>query len=90
MCLNCNKTFQTAVPNWNFSVLLSDMSEATWLSVLGDQGDLIMGMQACDFNEFKDDHERVRSMLSELANTKEVSLLVRAKVKRSYGDADAS
>lgn len=66
------------------------MSEATWLSVLGDQGDIIMGMQASEFNEFKEDHDRIRNMLTEMANTKEVSLLVRAKMKRAYGEMDSS
>lgn len=58
-CYSCSKVYETAVPKWNFSIKLGDHSDAVWLSVLGEQGDAIMGMQCSEFNEIKDNFEQV-------------------------------
>lgn len=84
-CYNCSKHYETAVPNWNFSIKLSDYSDAIWLSVLGEQGDAIMGMQCSEFNQIKDDHEQVKSMLKEMENIKQLSVLIRARIDTYRG-----
>ena len=48
---------------WNFSVRVSDYSESVIINVFGDQGDLIMGMQAIEYFEFKDNKEKVKLVL---------------------------
>jgi len=61
-CFTCNRLFTIAQPTWGFSVRISDYSDSAIFNVYGEQGDLIMGMQAVDYFAIKDDKIKVRQV----------------------------
>jgi replication factor A1 len=80
-CERCDKTFQAAVPTYNFAMRVSDFTDGHIFNLMGEAGNTIIGVPADTFyNEFQD-----QKKLIEWCNSlrfKQVSLLIRAKFEQ--------
>lgn len=48
-CCKCDQSFKEANPTWNFTFRVSDYSDSGIYSLMGDAGDLVIGMTAKEF-----------------------------------------
>ena len=56
-CERCNKTYGDAVPTYNFSAKVSDLSCTISLQCLGETGEAFMGLPCTEFFEIAEDIE---------------------------------
>ena len=53
-CEKCQKTYPDCRPIYNFSILVGDLTEAKFMQVFGDIGEVILGMPAADLKAIRD------------------------------------
>ena len=83
-CERDQQYYQDAVPTYNFTVKLSDMTGSVSAQCMGEVGDIFMGMTATQFcNEMKDDLEEIKDQASKVMMNQNLSLVISAKVENS-------
>ena len=60
-CERCDKIYQDAVPTYNFTAKVSDLSSTVTVQIMGDEvGKEFIGMPCTEFYELKDDLEQIK------------------------------
>ena len=81
-CESCNKTYQDAMPTYNFSFKVQDCSGETILQCLGESGEQVMGMKCVDLHAISNDLDALREIgMSRTWN--KIKVVVRAKADQS-------
>ena len=82
-CERCSKTFDEAVPTYNFSVKVSDMSGTEIVQCMGDIGEAFMGMSCTEFYQIRDDLEQIKAQAQDCMMKKHFTLTIRARLDDS-------
>ena len=62
-CDNCDKSFDDAMPVYNFSVLVSDCSSSLRAQCLGECGEDILGMKGAEFyKDYHEDYDKMKTL----------------------------
>ena len=77
-CENCYKTYEDAVPTYNFSMAIQDHSEQRIVNCLGEVGEAILGMKCNEFYTLHEDLDQVKQ-LGLAQQWKQLTLTIRAK-----------
>ena len=79
-CAHCTKTFEDALPIFNFSVLITDCSGSIRVQCFGEVGEAVLGMTGVQF--YRAYHENMASMqeLRSLRLFTPLSVTVKAKL----------
>lgn len=87
-CEACQRSYDEAVPTYNFSFRFGDFSDSLYLSVLGESGDAVMGIPCKDLYQIEDAQARKELMQQNLF--KELALLIRVSTNSTgnYGGDD--
>lgn len=62
-CEGCQKSYEEAKPQYNFSVKLSDYSDSIFISILGETGDTILGMTAKEYVDLQEEGQNMSEVL---------------------------
>ena len=88
-CINCSKNYKDAVPTYNCSVKLSDLSGSMACGLLGEVGDSFIGMDCKTFFDMDMDMEQLKNLKSEHA-FKPFNVTIRAKYDTNRNSQDDS
>ena len=84
-CESCGRVYQNAVPTYNFSVRISDCSGTIMLSVFGEIGETLLGLNAREFFALHEDAAAVKDLAMNQLHQSQLALVVRAKVDNDRG-----
>ena len=83
-CEKCQKVYSDAVPTYNFTAKISDLSDTISVQCMGEVGQAFMGIPATQFyNEIKDDLEQIKAQANDIMMRESMSLVLRAKADDS-------
>lgn len=88
-CQNCNRQYENAVPTFNFSMRVSDMSSTLTVGCLGEMGEDLLGMSAKDFYEIRSNIDEIKEVRTRQV-FKNFSLTIRAKKDSMSNSQDES
>ena len=81
-CESCDKSYEDAVPTYNFSFKVQDCSGSMILGCLGEAGENILKMKANDFYTIHEDHEAVKAHTMSVS-WRSMKLTLQCKVDQS-------
>ena len=79
-CENCQKTFQDAVPSYNFTMIIADHSNEEYIQCIGEVGDHIMGCPAIVISELMAEGEAAIKAHIHSCLFKTVTLVIRSNL----------
>ena len=84
-CVRCSKIYSNAVPTYNFSCKISDLSNSITVRCLGEVGEAFIGIP-CDqfYSTMKDDLDLIKEQTSKNLMSK-LQILIRVKADRYEG-----
>lgn len=90
-CINCNKTYENCNPSYIFSAKISDYSDSTFISFMGDTGNAIMGMSAAELYKFdkEGNPDKIKKVVED-SYFKQMTLTVRAKTESFNGNSSSN
>ena len=66
-CDRCDKIYPDAVPTYNFSVKISDLTDTITVQCMGEIGEAFMGMPCTEFyNEIRDDLDQIKAQAADI------------------------
>lgn len=77
-CEKCARTYENAVPTYNFSVRISDCSGTITLSCFGEIGQSILGINAKEFFAMHENIQAVKDLAFEKLNQTPMMMVIRA------------
>ena len=89
-CARCNKTYDNAVPTYNFSCKISDVSSSITVRCLGEVGEAFVGIP-CEafYSNMKDDLDLIKEQTSKSIMNK-LQILLRVKADRYEGGSQSA
>lgn len=78
-CESCSRSFENAVPTYNFSIRVSDCSGTLMVSCFGEIGETILGINAKSFYAIHEDTAKVKDLTMDVLHKLPLNLVVRAK-----------
>ena len=81
-CERCQKSYDAAVPTYNFTVKVSDLSATISLQCLGEVGQAFIGIACNDLYHIREDPEQIKAHVNGTI-LKQMQLVIRARMDTS-------